>query len=375
MTNKFLYGSAWRNLLLLTAAALLVVVPQVTKAKSVEDSAFAPAEQSSAASELWKSGFTVEGSEPTYNALIGRILDEAAFRSYRDRDIYQVFPSPATLSTIKSARFRIASQTGTYAGNVSLTLEILEHQTGILRHVVSTASDGWEMSGDAWTPLPLSATDLQIAPDEFLAFHFHLSGDKGGDLDIRPEFEVEVQLPASANKDINNNEAVSRELWRSGFTVEGPANYELIKGRLAGVTADIRSNRDVANIHYVFPAPANLATLQSAKFYILNRTGSYEGNATLTLEVYDDAGTLLRTISATVGDLEAMPTESWMPITLSSTVTDLEIANGEFLAANVELDNGPAGDLDLRLLFEVEVTSSEAVSTEQPRIYLPLIVK
>jgi len=75
--------------------------------------------------------------------------------------------------------------------------------------------------------------------------------------------------------------------------------------------------------------------------------------------------------------LEAVATERWITIPLSGSATDLEISNGEFLAARVEFDEGPAGDLDLRLLFEVEVVSGETELTGPPpqQLHLPLILK
>lgn len=376
MIEKFFNALLRRNLLFLLAA-LLVIGPQVTQAKSIEKGAPASLEQSSVSSELWKVGFTFEGSEPTYNDLIGRIFDKGAFRSHRASDIYYIFPAPANRPTIQSAQFRVASKTGAYDGNVSLSLEILEHKTGDLQETVATAKKGWEETGSAWTQLALSDEELQVAPDEFLAFHFQLSGDKGGDLDIRPEFEVEMQLPGGSNMVSTADEPLSMAVWRSGFLVEGTSDYDAVEGRLAGVTAAFRSHRGVSDVYYVFPAPANLANLRSAKFYILNKAGSYEGSANLTLGIYDRSGDLLQTVSSTtIDDLEAVSTETWTPIALSDTATDLTIAGDEFLAARVEFDEGPAGDLDLRMLFEVEVLSSETdLAGKSQQLHLPIILK
>ncbi len=150
--------------------------------------------------------------------------------------------------------------------------------------------------------------------------------------------------------------AVSGEFWKLGFTREGEPAYNSIIGRLAGVTAAFRCQQDVADIYYIFPAPAGQKTVLAAKFYILDRTGSYNaGDATLTLEIFDYAGTLQHTVSAAAVDMETATTGAWTTITLSDTAANLNIAPGEFLAFHFSLDSGSAGSLDVRPVFEVEV--------------------
>jgi hypothetical protein len=54
-----------------------------------------------------------------------------------------------------------------------------------------------------WTDVTLSgsATDLEVAPGEVLAFHFALSSAAGNDLDVRPIFEVGLSTGGSAPED------------------------------------------------------------------------------------------------------------------------------------------------------------------------------
>jgi hypothetical protein len=149
-----------------------------------------------ATSESWRLGVTSEGSA-AYNAIIGRAVgDAAAFRSNRGTsEVYYVFPAPGSQRTVQAAKFSILSRAGTYAGDATLTLEILDY-SGVVQHTVSAAGvDMKTAPTGTWTDITLSGTaeDLMIASGEFLAFHFSLGGTPGGDLDVRPVFEVDVQ--------------------------------------------------------------------------------------------------------------------------------------------------------------------------------------
>ncbi len=147
------------------------------------------------AREVWRLGFTREGSVD-YSAVIGRVAgDVAAFRSQQAPDIYYIFPAPAASKTIQSAHFYLLSRTGSYGGSATLALEVIRFD-GALQHTASSGSiDLAAAAASAWTGVALSGTadDLVVDAGEFLAFHFHLDGAAGGDLDVRPMFEVEVQ--------------------------------------------------------------------------------------------------------------------------------------------------------------------------------------
>jgi hypothetical protein len=176
-----------RSLLLLLL--LFTAGPSMTEARD-------SAQPAATTSESWRMGVTSEGTA-AYSAIIGRNVSEvAAFRSNRATDIYYMFPAPSTQRTVQSAtRFCILSRTGTYVGAATLTLEILDY-AGTVQHTVSAAGIDMETAPTGvWTAVTLSGTpaDLEIAPGEFLAFHFRLGGASGGDLDVRPIFEVGVE--------------------------------------------------------------------------------------------------------------------------------------------------------------------------------------
>jgi hypothetical protein len=148
--------------------------------------------------------------------------------------------------------------------------------------------------------------------------------------------------------------AAQPETWNLGITVEGAPTYDAVIGRLVSDVGAFRSAR-TAEAVTIFPAPANARTVQAACFYLLSRTGGYSGAATLSLVIYDYAGTLQHTVSATGIDLQAVPTGVWTPIALSATPADLVISPGEFLAFRFTLSGAAGDDLDVRPLFEVSV--------------------
>jgi hypothetical protein len=148
--------------------------------------------------------------------------------------------------------------------------------------------------------------------------------------------------------------AAQSETWNLGVTVEGAPTYRAVIGRLMSDVGAFRSARTV-QAATIFPAPASARTVQAASFYLLSRTGAYSGTATLSLKIFDYAGTLQHIASATSIDLQTAPTGVWTPIALSGTPGDLIISPGEFLAFCFTLSDVAAGDLDVRPVFEVSV--------------------
>ncbi len=149
--------------------------------------------------------------------------------------------------------------------------------------------------------------------------------------------------------------ANTSESWRLGVTSEGAAAYTAIIGRAVGDVAAFRSHRGATDMYYIFPAPSTQRTVGAAKFYVLDRTGEYDDDATLTLEILDYAGALQHTVSAVEVDVTTVLTSTWMDVTLSVTPADWVIESGEFLAFHFALSGESGGDLDARPIFEVEV--------------------
>ena len=146
------------------------------------------------------------------------------------------------------------------------------------------------------------------------------------------------------------------ETWRLGITAEGGSGYDAVIGRPAAEVAAFRSDRGTSDVDFIFPAPAVEKVVQAARFYVIQRTGSYAGTAQMTLEVFALDGSERHTVSAAAVDLAGAATGTWTGITLSDDdPDDLVIGPGEHLAFHFELSVGPGGDLDVRPLFEVEV--------------------
>jgi hypothetical protein len=147
----------------------------------------------------------------------------------------------------------------------------------------------------------------------------------------------------------------SPEVWQLGIASEGDPSYTSVIGRFVSANASFRSDRGVSDIYFILPAPASSRTVNAAAWNIVSRSGTYTGTASLTLEVRNSAGTLQRTVSATPVDLESAATGAWTDMLLSNDPANLTIAAGEHLAFHFALDGAPAGDLDVRPVFEVVV--------------------
>ncbi len=158
-------------------------------------------------------------------------------------------------------------------------------------------------------------------------------------------------VPAGFSDGLDNDS----ESWRLGFIQEGAFSYSDLSGRLASSVAVFRSNQGESDVYYIFPAPGTERTVFAAKYNILDRSGSYGGSASLSLEIFDFAGNLQHIVSSASVDMETASIASWNPITLSGTSSDLVISPNEFLAFHFNLSSGSSGNLDVRPIFEVEV--------------------
>ena len=133
----------------------------------------------------------------SYATLAGRVAAQvAAFRSSElpgTEDKYFILPAPATAKSVHSARYYILSRGGSLPDTASLTLEVFNLDGTLQRTVSIGAVDLAAAGSGVWTAIPLSgqAADLTVQPGEFLAFRCAIAA--GGDLDIRPMFEVEVR--------------------------------------------------------------------------------------------------------------------------------------------------------------------------------------
>jgi hypothetical protein len=166
-------------------------------------------------------------------------------------------------------------------------------------------------------------------------------------------------LPAAPGQAVAGRQqagaAAPAEAWRLGVTSEGDASYTMVIGRLVDANASFRSNRGVDDIYYIFPAPASARTVKSAAWNIISRSGTYTSTASLALEVRNAGGVLQRTVSAAPVDLQTAATGAWATLALAASPASLVIGPGEHLVAHFALGGAPAGDLDVRPVFEVVV--------------------
>jgi hypothetical protein len=184
------------SLLVITLLAILLLV---TQGFHIQNAYAKPdlRSQSSAGNspEFWKTGVTIEDTS-LYSATIGRLLtDSASFRSGKASNTYFVFPASADAHTIQSVSYLLLNRTGSYAGTAQLTLEVFDLNGNLLRTASSAPVNLVDLSLSAWNTLALSANsaDLMINPGEFLAFHCKFSDGPGGDLEVRPIFEITLK--------------------------------------------------------------------------------------------------------------------------------------------------------------------------------------
>jgi hypothetical protein len=144
--------------------------------------------------QYWRMGFTLQPS-PTIGSLTGRVVSVAAeMQSSKSQYTYFAFPATAIQRVVQAARFNILTRSGAYSGAASLYLAVFTYP-GVMVHTVSYTSVPVQTAAlNTWTNLVLTGNiaNRLIEPGEFLAFCFALDGAPGGNLDVRPVFEVAV---------------------------------------------------------------------------------------------------------------------------------------------------------------------------------------
>jgi hypothetical protein len=169
------------------------------------------------------------------------------------------------------------------------------------------------------------------------------------------------------------SQSTATEFWRMGINSQGGAAYASLSGRYASLMGAFRSSR-TSDVYYIFPASSGTRVVEYARFYIVDRSGAYAGDARLMLEVLDFSGAWQHTASDTPIDMQAAATGVWTDVTLSGSATDLEVAPGEVLAFHFALSSAAGNDLDVRPIFEVGLSTGGS-APEDRLIHLPLILK
>lgn len=159
---------------------------------------------------------------------------------------------------------------------------------------------------------------------------------------------------AQANRPAAASLATTAEYWKMGVTLENTRVYSAVAGRLLTESASFRSAK-AGDIYFVFPAAADERTIQSVRYLLLGRSGSYGAVSTLTLEIFDLDGNLLRTASAAPLNLTTPSLNTWGSLVLSANAANLTLHPGEFLAFHCNFSGGAGGDLAIYPVFEIEV--------------------
>lgn len=143
--------------------------------------------------ETWRLGVISEDSAAVA-AIHGQPLSiAAAFQSSRAAaDAFFLFPASQHKVVVQSATFRLLRRSGSYTGSVTMTLEVRSDDGTLRRTLSSSAVDLQAAALDTWNDVALiaDAAERTLAPDEHLVAHVARNGTAGGDLDVRPIFEV-----------------------------------------------------------------------------------------------------------------------------------------------------------------------------------------
>jgi hypothetical protein len=184
-------------------------------------------------------------------------------------------------------------------------------------------------------------------------------------LTVVAAFAVNWRLsPVNAAPQRQTTALIPTEFWRLGLMSTGTGDYAASEGRLLQMLPHFRSDQPDADAYYLFSAPGRAKTVQTARFYLLQRTGAYTGAVTLTLETLAYDGTLRHTVSAGSINLQTATPDVWTalaPLAVESEA--LDIASDEFLAFHFRRADAAAGDWEVALLVEAQVVDLEANKT------------
>lgn len=145
--------------------------------------------------QYWRTGFILQSS-PQYSGTIGKAPSLAVkMQSKANKDIYFAFPAVSSKPYVRKASYYLLSRNGAYSGDATLTLEVYNFD-GVLQRTLSTSNIDLQTAAlQTWTTLALDSSidNCQLQLGEFLAFHLALDGSTGGNLDIRPIFEIATE--------------------------------------------------------------------------------------------------------------------------------------------------------------------------------------
>ena len=156
--------------------------------------------------------------------------------------------------------------------------------------------------------------------------------------------------------------------WRTGMVSHAAfPSYNSLTMRDPTAVARFQSNAGVTNMFFVLGAASRWWRVADAKVYMLSRSGSYIGEATIELWRATMGGSPLGQVSMYSVDLEDMSLGSWRTISLAKATASRRIATGESLLVFFHLSDTAGGSLDVRTIYEVTLT------THLYEIYLPMM--
>jgi hypothetical protein len=158
--------------------------------------------------------------------------------------------------------------------------------------------------------------------------------------------------------------------WRTGVDMlVFPVSYASQAMRSPAAISRFRSSvaTTAEESYFVLGAASRPLRVAYGKVYLLSRSGSYGGSVAVSLYAATMSGYGAHPVSNVILDLEALPVGSWQTFNLTVEPAFHLLAPGETLLVYYDLDGASGGSLDVRLLFEV------ALTTHTTEIYLPMI--
>lgn len=143
------------------------------------------------------------------------------------------------------------------------------------------------------------------------------------------------------------------ETWVMGVTVEGSAAYAETAGRMVTNIASFRAAKGT-DMYYIFPASAEAKQVTEASFNIVSKEGSLPSSAEIKMEIVDMSGVVQHEASQTM-DVLAPVVGTWVDFMLVDPIEDKTLEPGEVLVIHVIYPANANADLDLKILFDIEV--------------------
>lgn len=160
---------------------------------------------------------------------------------------------------------------------------------------------------------------------------------------------------------VQTTAAAGSEVWRLGAGILGIASHVPSCTNFATMSS-FRGPQFLSNwfdgsteLYWAFPAASSDNSIESVDFYSTMRSGSYAGDANVTLELLDCDGILQHIVSDSGIDTQTVPLGVWHSLTLSGNPSDLVVSPGELLVLHFALSGENGGDLRAGFMFDVKV--------------------